>query len=747
MLEIIGYADRFSVAPGETVRFMVSSYKERPFKAEMVRLIHGDANPQGPGFKTAPVRSAIERRYPGRHQTIAAGSYAEIPPATALESLDSFTVAAMIWPTRPERVGQAVVALGHDWRLELCGADGLRAVLGDTSIATGKPLHPRHWYLAALSFDAATGELRLVQEPLLAYPGHPDRGQATGRAAAPSGTGKGPLLMAARLEGDAVTGHFDGKIDGPKIVNRVLSEPELAALFRRPLPPALAPAIVVDLDFGMGFETTRVTDRGPHRLDGRLVNLPTRAMKGWNWDGSEHCYWRKPEHYGAIHFHATDLYDAGWEESFAYEVPSDLPSGVYAAHVACGEAEDGTEEDYIPFFVRPPRGAKGKKDRPKLAFLAPTCAYMAYANDRNGLEAEGAELVTGRVLTYQPSDLFLHAHKELGKSLYDHHDDGAGVAHSSRLRPILNMRPKYSSWLGNSGSGLWQFNADTHILDWLECHAKEPFDVITDEDLHEEGPALLEPYRCVVTGTHPEYHSTAMWDATDTYLNRGGRLMYLAANGWYWRIAFHRSLRGVIEVRRGEDGIRSWEADHGEYWQSFNGEYGGLWQRLGRPPQRLLGIGFMAQGFDVSSHYLRAPGADDPRAAWAFEGVDDEIIGDFGLVGGGAAGLELDAISAKRGTPPHTVVLASSEAHSDLVMLVNEEFGVVPPHLKGSEHPDVRADMVFLEKPLGGAVFSPGSIAWAGSLSFNGYDNNVSRITLNVLRRFLDPTPFDGEPS
>ena len=53
-----------------------------------------------------------------------------------------------------------------------------------------------------------------------------------------------------------------------------------------------------------------------------------------------------------------------------------------------------------------------------------------------------------------------------------------------------------------------------------------------------------------------------------------------------------------------------------------------------------------------------------------------------------------------------------------------------------------RQDLVFFETPNGGAVFSTGSIAWAGSLAHNGYDNNVSRLTENVLRRFLDSAPF-----
>jgi N,N-dimethylformamidase len=50
--------------------------------------------------------------------------------------------------------------------------------------------------------------------------------------------------------------------------------------------------------------------------------------------------------------------------------------------------------------------------------------------------------------------------------------------------------------------------------------------------------------------------------------------------------------------------------------------------------------------------------------------------------------------------------------------------------------------MVFFKTLNGGAVFSVGSIAWAGSLSHDSYRNNVSRITRNVLERFLNARPF-----
>jgi N,N-dimethylformamidase len=367
---------------------------------------------------------------------------------------------------------------------------------------------------------------------------------------------------------------------------------------------------------------------------------------------------------------------------------------------------------------------------------------MAYANHAEHITAREAERVIGRLLQFGHSDLYMYEHPELGGSLYDSHLDGSGVCYSSRLRPVLNFSSRYHSWLGGHGSGLWQYNADTHLFDWLD-HQGVEYDVITDEDLHEEGYALLKDYRVILTGTHPEYHSTRMWDAMKAWLDKGGRLMYLGANGWYWRIAFHKELPGVVEVRRAEDGIRTWAAEPGEYYHSFNGELGGLWRRAGRPPNMICGVGFIAQGFDVCSYFRRAPDADNPRASFIFEGVPDEIIGNFGLIGGGAAGLELDCIAKSLGSPPNMLRLASSEGHSAAVMLVNEEFGVVPMNLGGDQNDRVRADLAFGETASGGALFAVSSISWCGSLSHNNYDNNVSRITWNVLHRFMKEAPFE----
>jgi N,N-dimethylformamidase len=49
---------------------------------------------------------------------------------------------------------------------------------------------------------------------------------------------------------------------------------------------------------------------------------------------------------------------------------------------------------------------------------------------------------------------------------------------------------------------------------------------------------------------------------------------------------------------------------------------------------------------------------------------------------------------------------------------------------------------VYFTTPAGGAVFSTSSMTWSGSLPYNGGDNNVSRITANVLRRFMADEPI-----
>ena len=108
-----------------------------------------------------------------------------------------------------------------------------------------------------------------------------------------------------------------------------------------------------------------------------------------------------------------------------------------------------------------------------------------------------------------PRDLDLAQHPEYAMSLYDKHSDDSGCCYSSRLRPIVNMRPKYRHVLAR---GPRHFSADLYLVDWLE-QKNFSYDVATDEDLHHERQDLLANYRVILTGTHPEYWTAPMLEA------------------------------------------------------------------------------------------------------------------------------------------------------------------------------------------------------------------------------------------
>jgi N,N-dimethylformamidase len=732
---LLGYADPLSVGPGETVRFMISAGRHATYRADIVRLICADATPEGPGYKEEVVETALSGEHAGIRQLLRPGSYALIPTAGPAAELRGVTVQAFIWPTLPARGRQGIVTRwseshgGFGLFVDERGCCAFR--VGDRrgqveEVSTGRRLLARRWYFVAGSCDAA-GRLTVRQEALEPLPTLRDGGTRTIEVEPLSIGGAGPILIAAcDADGaDGPTWHFNGKIDRPRIARRALAPAEMAALKRHAVPEDLADDLLGGWDCSRVMASFRVIDLSPNRLHGVLHNVPTRGVTGHNWTG-EALRWRDaPEQYGAIHFHDDDLYDAQWTTSLELTIPDKMRSGMYAARLRAGD-----DEEYVPFFVRPPRG----RATAPLALLVPTATYMAYANYLSWADNPLIEKLFGGLWLAEEDDLFLNEHRELGASTYDSHADGSGICHASRLRPMLNIRPKRLF--------LWNLNADSHITDALEAMG-QAYDVITDEDLHAEGLALLQPYRAVITGTHPEYHSLEMLNALQGYVDQGGRLIYMGGNGFYWRIAFHPERPGLFEVRRC-NGTRNWVAQPGEHHHAFDGEAGGTWREQGRTPNRLAGVGFAAEGFDFSCPYERREDSFDPRAAFIFEGIGaGERIGDFGSIGGGAAGLEVDRADFALGTPPHALVLASSVGHSDNYLLVLEDVPLNYPGLGGSENPLVRADMVFFETRAGGAVFATGSIAWAGSLAHNGYDNNVARITANVVRRFLDPRPFD----
>jgi N,N-dimethylformamidase len=744
MTVLMGYADRISLAPGDSAAFKVSCSGAKRFSVEIRRVLSPEAGPEAPPFRTELVETPANRDYPAREQPLRCGSWALVPAHPLIAELESFTIQAYIWPTLPGSGRQAILGswsetqgtgfglmLGAAGTLELRLGRGAGAV---TILAGERPLLARKWYFVAASYDRVSGKAALHQElvadkTMTHAPALMREANVTGGFAA----GPGAFLFAAWHVGDGdgtefagrplVGGHFNGKIDRPCLAKRALTRAEMAALAGDAAPAGSETALVARWDFARDMEGDVLCDTTPNRLDAVTQNLPARAMTGHNWDGREMNWRHAPHQYGAIHFHDDDMADAGWATDFTFTVPSDLKSGCYAAFLAAEEARY-----QIAFFVRPPKG----RATADIVYLASSATYTVYCNNIGRFRAVMTEVYQGRLTVLDAVDLLLVEHPQMGFSTYDRHRDGSGICYSSRQRPATNIRPT---------GRLWNYCCDLFIVDWLD-RSGLAFDVVTDDDLHEQGLDLLRPYRVLVTGSHPEYASLEMMEALDGWVRRGGRLMYLGGNGFYWRIAYHPTRPGIIEVRRSEDGTRAWDAEVGEYYHSFSGEYGGLWRRQGRAPNALAGVGFISQGFDHSSYFRRTEAAKDPRAAFIFAGVDEEILGDFGMLQGGAAGIEIDSVDPALGTPPHALVVARSENHSNTYELVNEEVRVAHGMTDGVQSPLIHADMTFFETPNGGAVFSTGSIAYAGSLGHGNFDNPIAKLTWNVLRRFADPTPF-----
>lgn len=725
MLPLAGYAERLSARPGQTLRFHVANATGAPVQARVVRVLCADPNPAIGGVRTEPVDLPVTTLQAPGPQTVPAGSYAVVDTPELLQGVTDLRLTLTLQPTLALPRRQVLLACWDEadaqgLLLALTPTLQLQATVGTAAgpctLQTAEPLPLRGWTTATLVVDASRGTLTLTTAPA--------RGGGAGQTvtatlpAAPQLHAPGRRLSLASASDSAPVDCFNGRLEHPLLQAGVDS-----------------PVTIADWDFALEPHTQRIVDTGPHGHHGRLLNTPTRAVCGAHWTGEEHCFRHAPAQYGAIHFHDDDLDDCRWPATHAVTLPEGLKSDAYALLLQAGEATEN-----IPFFVVPPRG----KATAPVAVLVSTYTYTVYGNharpewmtDTAWREALTAQMADWGAYPHNPG-----AHRDYGLSTYNVHGDGSGIGLVSWRRPMLNLRIGYVTYPYPAirGSGLRHYPADSHLLMWL-AHVGQAVDLITDDELHHEGADLLRRYKAVLTGSHPEYHTPRMLDALQAYRDGGGRLVYLGGNGFYWKIALDAQREGLIEVRRAEGGIRAWAAEPGEYFQQFDGQYGGLWRRNGRPPQALVGVGFTAQGNFVGSHYRIDPAArQDQRVAWILEGVEAETVGGAGFSGHGAAGFELDRVDARLGTPPGAVVIARSENHPPEApwVLVPEEQLTHITTIPGQPHKAlIRADMTWFAVPGGGEVFAVGSITFCGALPVNGFDNDIARILGNVLRRF-----------
>ena len=709
---LIGYPDALSVTAGGRLGIKLSSRRADTCTLSLHRVTGAHWTDTGVVPELVPVPHAASGTHGCEYRPFPAGSYGVAPAPTGLARARRWSLGLWVHPTRKKPARSAMVALEGGQGTFVLGTDDagcpqIRA-LGRNCATLDQPLPRGKWscVVCTVDGDSVTLTAILPDGARLQASGHLDTAPDYARV----------RFAAVEIDGQ-FTEHFDGRLESPALA--LTDGAALMAALRegRTGLRRLGPDRLADWNFATGIDGQRLIDDGPERCDGHLVNRPARAVTGAFWDGRVFDWSRAPDQYAAIHFHSDDLDDCGWPDDIVLDVPQDWQPGLYLAEVS---NDDG--RDRILFVVRARPGA----GRPRLAVLLPTFTYLSYANAQTAMRGPDFGVAD------YPGERTLAAHPGVGRSQYDLHTDRSPSMFASPLRPLLSMR---------FGLRPWGLPVDAALLGFLE-HLDIPYDLLTDADLHREGLRALHDYACVITGNHPEYYSAEMLDAVEAFTHRGGRLMYLGGNGFYWRVSVCPDT-GTLELRRAENGTRAWTAAPGEAYHAMDGRYGGLWRRLGRAPNTLVGVGFAAQGdFDISGHYVIRDGVRDGIARFCLAGVKGPAFGDFGWLGKGAAGQEIDRADFALGTAPDTIILASSTGHTPAMMRTIEEMlSSVPPF----DDPKARSDVTLRALPSGGAVFSAGSMTWIAALDHAAFDNDVARITGNVIRRFLNPEPLTTE--
>jgi hypothetical protein len=220
---------------------------------------------------------------------------------------------------------------------------------------------------------------------------------------------------------------------------------------------------------------------------------------------------------------------------------------------------------------------------------------------------------------------------------------------------------------------------DQGFVWWLGRHEQQ-VDVLADDDLERirTGAQLSKLYDLVVFPGHEEYVTAHAYDVVQGFRDRGGNLLFLSANSFYWRVD-----------RRGQ---RLYRIGH--------------WSDVGRDGQRLSGLVYL--GWSHERFANRPYVVTGARAAsWFFRGTGLRNGSTFGNYG-----IEID----HRGT----------HAPSGMVLLA---------HIPNVFGPGRTAEMTYYSTPAGAKVFSAGVMNFGGSALWPP----VSRMLENLWARTSRP--------
>ena len=732
-LRLAGYAPVLHVAPGQTVPVHVSTPLPQ-YWARLLRM-NGAIGAEMSDWvrQSTPVATSTEGPWPGADVPIVRGSHATV---SGVNWDGPATLSVKFWQRQPAVAESTLLHLEFESGiLDLCVEpdDTLLLRIVDPRGRTfrrGIPLtvRPKQWHDVALAYDGPTGRVAIGTR------GHGDN--LVGRFTVAEGPAVVGALVLISLGGvraieEGAPNRFRGDLDG-KVERLCLwgaDATELDAIVGTATDGPWA-----RWEFPPTPDTGEVVDAGGRFPPVVLGNAPTRAVTSSDWHGQQTDFARAPDLYAAIYLHRDDLADAEWPVAFDLTIPAESPSGVYCLVLS---ATPEPELDDLESFFPVPLFVTGQPDTvAEIALVLPTFSYRAYAN--NTLYADADPAIYERRGPTRSAIVYEYCLHQQLRSLYCAHPDNSGVHIASLLRPQASVRPDLISQLHGFPH---QLSADLEIVQWLESLGI-PYDVLTDEQLHEQGGQVLAPYRVVLTGSHPEYSTDNLLDAYTAHLDAGGSLMYLGANGFFLRVAIDTDRPWLQELRRGDAGI-IWDDAPGESHHQIDGQRGGLWRRIGRPPNLLTGLGFSAIGFSGEGTFSVPSGFDvdvlPPR-------LRAEILR-VGSARFGVAGLELDCHDPLLGSDPDAAVFGELAELPPHYVPTGEYLGFPMPDAEAAVTSALRANLIFQRNAGGGHTASFGSIRWTSALNTPDDPAAVRSITTAALNDLLGSSPASDRPS
>ena len=113
-IPLVGYSDKLSLRPNETISFKISSNLKKSFSASLKRSISADPNPKGVGIIEEDASKYFKTTsYKSREQTFNPGSYAVSKKPIKISIKKNLTLSVIIFPTISSSRDQSIIAIGN----------------------------------------------------------------------------------------------------------------------------------------------------------------------------------------------------------------------------------------------------------------------------------------------------------------------------------------------------------------------------------------------------------------------------------------------------------------------------------------------------------------------------------------------------------------------------------------------------------------------------------------------------------